>query len=47
LLLRRIAEREAAVEPKRGRAGRRIQETLEPTLVLRGSTAAPAGSAGA
>jgi LacI family transcriptional regulator len=47
LLLGRIAEREAAAPSKRGTGRRRVQETLEPTLVLRGSTAAPAGPTGA
>ncbi|MEU0597405.1 LacI family DNA-binding transcriptional regulator [Streptomyces sp. NPDC006393] len=47
LLLRRIAEREGTAESKKGSGRRRIQETLEPTLVLRGSTAPPAGSVGA
>ncbi|MGW5200949.1 LacI family DNA-binding transcriptional regulator [Streptomyces spiralis] len=44
LLLGRIAEREGTAEPKKSPGRRRVQETLEPALVLRGSTAAPAGS---
>lgn len=47
LLLVRIAEREGTGAPGRGPGRRRVRETLEPKLMLRGSTAAPVAPIGA